>query len=72
MQNKVLNGLVYQICEIYIVNVLMHGKTDPEFHANTPQVFDRLRDKKVAVKLWKTAEFRDGLLILSKEAPEGP
>jgi hypothetical protein len=52
--------------------------TDPEFHAKTRQAFDRLRDKKVAVNPRKTeldlkeVEFRDGLLILSKEAPDGP
>ena len=28
MQNKVLNGLVYEICEIYIDDVLIHGKSD--------------------------------------------
>ena len=35
MQNKVLNGLVYEICEIYIDDVLTHGKTDPGFLTNT-------------------------------------
>ena len=31
MQNKVLNGLIYELCEIYIDDVLIHGKTDPDF-----------------------------------------
>ena len=31
MQNKVLNGLVYEICEIYIDDVLLHGKFKAEF-----------------------------------------
>jgi len=43
--NKVLNGLVYEICEIYI-----DGKSDPEFLDNTRRVFDRLRDKNVAIE----------------------
>ena len=43
MQNKVLNGLVYDICGIYINDVLIHGKTDPEFLLNTRRVFERLR-----------------------------
>jgi hypothetical protein len=30
-----LNGLVYEICEIYIDDVLIHGKTDPDFLTNT-------------------------------------
>ena len=28
MQNKFLNGLVYEICEIYIYDVLIHGKSE--------------------------------------------
>ena len=54
MQNKVLNGLVYEICEIYIDDVLIHGQTDPDFLANTRRVFERLRSKKVAVNPRKT------------------
>jgi len=45
MQNKVLNGLVYEIFEIYI---------DDEFLDNTRRVFDRLCDKNVAVFHRKT------------------
>ena len=51
MQNKFLNGLVYEICEIYIDDVLIHGKTDAEFlrNVNVRRVFERLRAKNVAV-----------------------
>ena len=52
MQNKV--GLVYEICEIYINDVLIHGKSEPECLDNTRRVLDRLRDKKVAVNPRKT------------------
>ena len=52
MQNKV--GLVYEICEIYIDDVLIHGKSEPEYLDNTRRVLDRLRDKKVAVNPRKT------------------
>ena len=31
MQNKALNGLAYEICEIYIDDVLIHGKSEAEF-----------------------------------------
>jgi hypothetical protein len=31
MQNKVLNRLVYEICEIYIDDVLILGKSEAEF-----------------------------------------
>jgi len=37
MQNKVLNGLVYEICEIYIDDVLIHGETEAEFLSSSPQ-----------------------------------
>ena len=53
-QNKVLQGRVYEICEIYIDDVLIHGKTDSYFLANTRRVFERLRSKKVAVNPKKT------------------
>ena len=51
MQNKIPNGLV---CEIYIDDVLIHDKTDPDFITNTRRVFERLRVKKVAVNPRKT------------------
>jgi len=46
MQNKVLNGLVYEICEIYIDDVLIYGKSEAEFLRNVRRVFERLRAKK--------------------------
>jgi cleavage and polyadenylation specificity factor subunit 1 len=54
MQNKILNDLVYEICEINIDDVLIHGKTDPDFLTNTRRVLERLRSKKVAVNPRKT------------------
>ena len=44
MQNKVLNGLVYEICEIYIDDVLIHVR----------RVFKRLWVKNVPVNPKKT------------------
>ena len=54
IQNKVLHGVVYEICEIYIDDVLIHGKSDPEFLDSTRRVFDHLHDKNVAVIPRKT------------------
>jgi hypothetical protein len=54
MQNKVLNGLVYEICEIYIDDVLIHGKSEAEILRNVRRVFERLRAKNVAVNPKKT------------------
>ena len=47
MHNKVLNGLVYEICEVYIDDVLIHGKSEAEFLRNVRRVFERLRAKNV-------------------------
>ena len=49
MQNKVLNGLVYRICEIYIGDVLIHGRSDAELLRDVRRVFERLRAQNVAV-----------------------
>jgi hypothetical protein len=54
MQNKVLNGRVYEICEINIDDVLIHGKSEAEFLRNVRRVFERLRAKNVAVNPKKT------------------
>ena len=40
MQNKVLNGLAYEICEIYIDDVLIHGKSEAEFLRNVRRAFN--------------------------------
>ena len=54
MSSKVLAGLVYRICELYIDDVLIHGSTESDFIANTRKVFERLREHNVAVNPRKT------------------
>jgi hypothetical protein len=54
MQNKVLSGLVHGICEIYIDDVLIRGKSEAEFLRNVRRVFERLRAKNVAANPKKT------------------
>jgi hypothetical protein len=50
MQIKVLNGLVYEICEIYFDDLFIHGKSEAEILRNVRRVFERLlRAKNVAV-----------------------
>jgi len=49
MQIKVLNGLVYEICEIYFDDLFIHGKSEAEILHNVRRVFERLRAKNVAV-----------------------
>ena len=47
MQSKVLNGLVYGICEIYIDDVLIHGKSEAELLRDVRQIFERLDGSEV-------------------------
>ena len=54
MSNTVLAGLVYQICELYIDDVLIHGRDIETFLANLRKVFERLREFNVAVNPAKT------------------
>ena len=54
MSNIVLAGLVYRICELYIDDVLIHGKDPETFLANVRKVFEWLREFNVAVNPTKT------------------
>jgi hypothetical protein len=54
MASKVLAGLIYRICELYIDDVLIHGTTEAEFLTNLRQVLQRLRDHNVAANPKKT------------------
>ena len=49
MSNTVLAGLVYQICKLYIDDVLIHGRDLESFLHNVRKVFERLREFNVAV-----------------------
>jgi hypothetical protein len=54
MLNKVLAGLVYQICELYIDDVSIHGRDIESFLANVRKVFERLREFNITVNPAKT------------------
>ena len=41
---------MYRICELYIDDVLIHGKDPETFLANVRKVFERLREFNVAVE----------------------
>jgi len=43
----VLNGLIYNICEVYIDDMLVFGETDDAFIRNVKMVFHRCREKNV-------------------------
>ena len=49
MSNTVLAGRVYQICELYIDDVLIHGRDLVPFLHKVRTVFERLRKFNVAV-----------------------
>ena len=44
---KVLCGLIYKICELYLDDIIVHGRTEEEFLANLRQVFERLRKHRI-------------------------
>ncbi len=54
LSNTILAGLVYHICELYIDEVLIHGRDIGSFLANVRKVFERLREFNVAVNPAKT------------------
>ena len=54
MSSTVLAGLVYQICELYIDDVLIHGRDLESFLHNVLKVIERLRELNVAVNPAKT------------------
>ena len=54
MSNTVLAGLVYQICELYIDDVLIHGRDLETFLANVRKVFEQLREFNIIVNPAKT------------------
>jgi hypothetical protein len=49
MQSVVLSGLVGEICELYIDDIIIYGKTEEEFLANLERVFQRLKEFNVTI-----------------------
>ena len=49
MSSKVLAGLVYHICELYIFDVLIHDATESGIIVNVRTVFERLRRHNIVI-----------------------
>jgi hypothetical protein len=49
MCTEVLNGLLYNICEIYLDDIIIFGKTEEEFQANLGTVLARLASKNIFI-----------------------
>jgi hypothetical protein len=47
MANEVLTGLVGDICELYIDDIIIYGNTEKEFIKNLEKVFQKLKEKGV-------------------------
>jgi len=45
--SDVLSGLLYQICELYIDDVIVHGKTEEEYLQRLRRLFQRCRDRRL-------------------------
>ena len=54
MSNTVLAGLVYQICKLYIDDVLIQGRDLETFLANVRKVFERLGEFNIIVNPART------------------
>jgi len=54
MASVVLAGLVYIICEIYIDDALIYGRSKEDFLRNLKQVLERLHKFNVAANQMKT------------------
>jgi hypothetical protein len=53
MSEYVLTGLLYKLCEVYIDDMLIYGRTDTEFIDNVRLIFQRCRDKNVTLNALK-------------------
>ena len=49
MAQSVLEGLIYDICEVYIDDVLIYGRDEDEYISNLRSVFARLKERKVTI-----------------------
>ena len=49
MATIVLIGLLYIICEVYLDDVFVHGKTEDEYFHNLEEVFKRFRKHKLTI-----------------------
>jgi hypothetical protein len=49
----ILNGLIYNICEVYIDDMLVFGEMDDAFIRNVTTVFQRCREKNVTLNAKK-------------------
>jgi hypothetical protein len=47
MSSRVLKGLIYHICELYLDDIIVYGRTEEEFLKNLRQVFERLRKHRI-------------------------
>jgi hypothetical protein len=54
MANTVLRGLIYNICDIYIDDIIIYASTEEEFIENLDKVFNRLRQYNVTLNPTKT------------------
>ena len=49
MVQHVLEGLIYEACEVYIDDVLIYGRTEDEYIHNLRAIFKRLKERKVTI-----------------------
>ena len=61
LANTVLKGLIYNICDIYIYDIIIYGEAEEEFLENLDKVFNRLHEYNVTLNRKKTFINIDGI-----------
>ena len=54
LASMVLAGLIYFICELYVDDVIVHGKTKEQFLHNLEEVFKRFQKYNIIISPSKT------------------
>ena len=49
MSTKVFAGLLYNICEVYLDDIIVFGKTEDEFINNLTTIFERLKEFNITI-----------------------
>ena len=65
MMNKVLNGLLYKICEVYLDDIIIYSNTLEEHINHVKQVIDRLKEYNLKIKISKCKIAQESVEYLS-------
>ena len=67
MMEKVLDGLIMNICAVYLDDVIVYAKTKSELYDNLATIFDRFRNANLRLKPKKCKFFQDSVEFLGHQ-----